>query len=69
MYQYYLINYCCHELWVWLLIGQKFPNDFVHYILWGEEIIKELWKNPSHYSSFKRKSLPDPENNKNLNTL
>lgn len=35
----YLVYYSGHELWVWLLVGQKLSNDFVHDILRWEEII------------------------------
>lgn len=36
---FYLINYGGHELWVWLLVGQKLSNDFVHDVLGWEEVI------------------------------
>lgn len=37
--QPYLIHHSGHELRIWLLIGQKLPNDLIHHVLGWEEVI------------------------------
>lgn len=56
----HLVYYSGHELWVWLLVGQKLSNDFVHDILRWEEVVEELRQDPCHNPGFTGKPLADP---------
>lgn len=50
-----------HELWVGLLIGQELPDDLVHDVLRGEEVVQELGQNPGHHASLAGETFTDPD--------
>lgn len=55
-----LVDNSGHELWVRLLIGQELSDDFVHDVLWREEVVQKLGQNPRHDPSLTGQTLPDP---------